>query len=210
MIGIKEIFEKLFQSKNRKKIIENSVIVLIIGIIAIVAGGSLFKKSETKKESLKNPTNSTNLTSQSLETSAKVVSTDSDINEKRLEDLLMKVKGAGKVHVMVSYVSGKEIVPAYDKKRNDSDTQEKDSGGGVRSIKQNDSEDKLVYEESQGNSKKPIVLKELLPQAKGVVVVADGASDPEVRERLIRAVQVLLDVAVHRIEVLESGAGYEK
>jgi stage III sporulation protein AG len=207
MIGIKKLLEKLFQSKNRKKIIENSVIVLIIGIIAIVAGGSLFKKSETKKEPPKNPTNSTN---QSLEASAKVGSTDSDIDEKRLEDLLMKVKGAGKVHVMVSYVSGKEIVPAYDKKRNDSDTQEKDSGGGVRSIKQNDSEDKLVYEESQGNSKKPIVLKELLPQVKGVVVVADGASDPEVRERLIRAVQVLLDVAVHRIEVLESGAGYAK
>ncbi|HEY9061315.1 MAG TPA: stage III sporulation protein AG [Pseudobacteroides sp.] len=204
MIGIKELLEKLFQNKNKKKIIENSVIVIIIGIIAIVAGGSLFKKSETKKESL----NETTIKTQAA--SAKVEPSENDFNEKKLEELLMKVKGAGKVHVMVTYVSGKEIVPAYDKKRNESDTQEKDSGGGVRSIKQNDNEDKLAYEESQGNSKKPIVLKELLPEVKGVVVIADGASDPEVKERLVRAVQVLLDVPVHRVEVLESGAGYAK
>lgn len=201
MMRIKDLLEKLFQMKNRKKIIENSVIVIIIGIIAIVAGGSLFKKSETEKELPKETAN------QSLVASAKVEPAESDISEKKLEELLMKVKGAGKVHAMVTYVSGKEIVPAYDKKRNESDTQEKDSGGGVRSIKQNDSEDKLAYEESQGSNKKPIVLKELLPEVKGVVIIADGASDPEVKERLTRAVQVLLDVPVHRVEVLESGAG---
>ncbi|KNY26774.1 hypothetical protein [Pseudobacteroides cellulosolvens] len=204
MIEIKKLLEKLFQSKNKKKIIENSVIVIIIGIIAIVAGGSLFKKNEPKKE----PVNG-NLTPV-VETAAKVESSDTDTNEKRLKEILMTVKGAGKVNVMVTYVSGKEIVPAYDIKRNENDTEEKDSGGGVRSIKQNDSENKVVFEEIQGNNKKPIVLKEIMPQVKGVVVVAEGASDPEVKERLARAVQVLLDVPIHRIEVLESGSSYTK
>ncbi len=205
MIEIKKILEKLFQSKNKKKIIENSVIVIIIGIIAIVAGGSLFKKNEIKKEPVNGNTASV------VETAAKAEpNNDIDVNEKRLKDILMTVKGAGKVNVMVTYVSGKEIVPAYDIKRNENDTEEKDSGGGVRNIKQSDSENKLAYEEIQGNNKKPIVLKELMPQVKGVVIVAEGASDPEVKERLARAVQVLLDVPVHRIEVLESGNSYTK
>ncbi|HOV26557.1 MAG TPA: stage III sporulation protein AG [Pseudobacteroides sp.] len=204
MIEIKKLLEKLLQNKNRKKVIENSVIVIIIGIIVIIAGGSLFPQKEKEKENIKS--NET----QTVETAAKVENNDKDQNEKRLEELLTKVKGAGKVNVMVTYVSGKEIVPAYDTKKNENDTEEKDSGGGVRSIKQYDSENKIVYEEVQGNSKKPIVLKELMPQVKGVVVVSEGASDPEVRERLARAVQVLLDVPVHRIEVLESRESYSK
>jgi len=204
MVRIKKLLEKLLQNKNRKKVIENSVIVIIIGIIAIVAGGSLFPKKEEKKETVNSSV------TQVVDTAAKVEPNDADQNEKRLEELLTKVKGAGKVNVMVTYVSGKEIVPAYDIKRNENDTEEKDSGGGVRSIKQYDSENKVVYEEIQGNNKKPIVLKELMPQVKGVVVVAEGASDPEVRERLARAVQVLLDVPVHRIEVLESKESYSK
>ncbi|MDP4180697.1 MAG: stage III sporulation protein AG [Bacillota bacterium] len=203
MLKFKEFFEKLFQSNNKKKIIENSVIVIIIGIIAIIAGGSLFKNNEPNKEPDKNQINSKQTTSSaSIETAAKTTTEEKDVNEMKLEELLEKIKGAGKVDVMITYVSGKEIVPAYDTKNNDNETQEKDSGGGTRSVMQNDNENKVTFEE-QGGSKKAIVLKELLPQVKGVVVVADGSSDPIVKERIFRAVQVLLDVPLHKVEVLE-------
>ncbi len=185
-------------NKNKKKVIENAVIIIILGIIVIIAGGSFFKKSESKEV----------LPEKSVEKSNGVLastlpSEDSIDIEKKLETLLSKVEGAGKVEVMVTYVSGKELVPAYDIKKAENDTQEKDSGGGTRSIKQDDSENKVVYKESQGGIREPVILKELQPEVKGVVIVADGASDLVVREGLCRAVQVLLDVEVHRIQVLE-------
>ena len=51
--------------------------------------------------------------------------------------------------------------------------------------------------------KKPIILKEVLPEVKGVVVVADGASDTLIKERLVNAVKVLFDIPIHKIQVFE-------
>jgi stage III sporulation protein AG len=104
---------------------------------------------------------------------------------------------------MVTYVSSKEIVPAYDSKNSENNTSEKDSGGGTRSIGQSSRENGVAYEEVQGGSRKPIILKELLPEVKGVVIVADGASDPEVKEDLTRATQILLDVPIHKVSVFD-------
>ena len=42
----------------------------------------------------------------------------------------------------------------------------------------------------------------MYPKVKGVVV-ADGGGDLTVRENLLRAVEVLLDVPVHKVQVYE-------
>ncbi len=187
----------LSNNQSKKRVVENAVIIIIIGIIVIIAGGSLFKKSTPAKDKPKGETDN------SSEVSAGVLPAENKADiEKRMETILSKVEGAGKVEVMITYVSGKELVPAYDIKENENDTQEKDSGGGTRNIRQNDSENKVVYRENQG-TKEPVILKELQPQVKGVVVVADGATDLIVKESLLRAVQVLLDVDVYKIQVLE-------
>ncbi len=47
-------------------------------------------------------------------------------------------------------------------------------------LKQADKENKIIYDEEQG-VKKPFILKELLPKVKGVVIVADGAGDIEIK-----------------------------
>ena len=61
----------------------------------------------------------------------------------------------------------------------------------------------IVYEEGGSGVKKPIIVKEVYHKVKGVVVVADGGGDLTVRENLLRAVEVLLDVPVHKIQVYE-------
>lgn len=198
---IKKIFEYLYNlmnRQNRKKVVENALIVIIIGIIVIIAGGTFFDKGKAKNEVLDTSVKN------AVDTAAKgTASDDKAENEKKIEDVLSQIDGAGKVSVLITYVSGKEIVPASDIKKTENDTLEKDNGGGTRSINQNDSESKIVYEESQGGGKKPIIIKEIQPEVKGVVVVADGASDPGVRESLSRAVQVLVDVPMHKIQVFE-------
>jgi len=193
-----EVIKSLLNRQEKKRIVENAIIVIIIGAIIIIAGGSLFKKDDGKDTKALPQEKTSVETANRSETN-----TDLSETEKRLGEFLSKIEGAGRVDVMITYVSGKEIVPALDIKRNDNDTQEKDSGGGTRNIKQNDYESKMVFEEGQNGVKKPVITKELQPEVKGVVVVADGAAEPQVRESLSRAVQVLTDVPIHKIQVLE-------
>jgi stage III sporulation protein AG len=103
---------------------------------------------------------------------------------------------------MITYETGKESVPATNVKRNDNSTQEKDTSGGTRDITQNDFESNVVYEEGQ-STKKPVILKEIQPKVKGVVIIADGADNPVVKENLSNAAKVLLDVEIHKIQVLQ-------
>lgn len=179
---------------NKKKLIEGFVMIIIFGVILIIAGGSIFsdgKKVQPEKQG------SVDRTAETYEEEGK-----QDM-ERKLEAILSQIDGAGRVNVMVTYLSGKEIIPALDIKSNDNDTQEKDSGGGTRQVKQNESEKKIAYEEGQGGIKKPVVIKEINPSVKGVVVVADGASDVKVRESLSRALQVLLELPLHKVQVFE-------
>lgn len=195
---LNEFIKNMLDGKDKKRMVENTVIVIIIGIIIIIAGSTLFggNKTKTEEAAVKQEASS--------EPVARNVSADDKAElEKEMEALLTQINGAGRVNIMITYVSGKEIVPAYDTKKTENNTNEKDSGGGTRSINQSDSQSQVVFEESQGNAKHPIVLKELLPQVKGVIVVADGATDPVVKENLTRAVQVLLDVPIHKIQVFE-------
>jgi len=53
-------------------------------------------------------------------------------------------------------------------------------------------ESSVVYEESDKGVKKPIIAKELMPEVKGVLVVAEGASDATVKENLVNSVKVCL------------------
>lgn len=193
---LENLREKM-NGQGKKKLIENCVIVIILGVVAIIAGSTIFSKTGNEKTANASKQNE-------VQEAARVIGAeDKEDLQKRMESILSKIGGAGNVNVMITYVSGKELVPAYDTKKTENDTQEKDNGGGTRSIKNNDTENKVVYEESGNGVKKPVVLKELQPAVKGVVVVADGAADPVVRESLTRAVQVLVDVPVHKIQVLQ-------
>lgn len=194
---MKKIFEyinELFKNKGRKKIIENAAIVAIIGIVVVIAGGTLFDNKEKHDAPAKDEKTG------AVET--KAVPQEADDVKKQVESILSKISGAGKVEVMITYMSGSEIVPAYDSKKSDNGTDEKDNTGLSRSIKQNNTEDSVAYEEAQG-IKKPVILKEILPKVKGVVVISDGASDAVVREKLTSAVKVLMDVPANRIQVFE-------
>ncbi|MCX7710357.1 MAG: stage III sporulation protein AG [Clostridia bacterium] len=193
-----ETITNLLNGKEKNKLVEAAVFIAILGVIIIIASGSLFG---SKKEEKKTPDAAETST---VETIAKpAANVENSELEKQVADILSQINGAGKVDVMITYISGKEVVPAFDEKKSENGTEERDTGGGTRNIRQNDQENKIAYEEQQGGVKKPIILKEKMPEVKGVVVVAGGASDAEVKEKLSKAVQVLLDVPIHRVQVFE-------
>lgn len=192
-----EFANNLLSSKDRKKLAENCIIIIIIGVIAIIAGSTFFgsDKSDDKLPQ--------NKETDGAKAVAMTVESDKNDDIVRVERILSQIEGAGKVSVMVTYYSSKELVPAQDLKKTGSTTQERDSGGGTRSIRQDDYQSNIVFEDGDEGKKRPVVLKELMPEVKGVVVVAEGAGNAIVRENLIRAVQVLMDVPIHKIQVFK-------
>lgn len=191
--GIKTLFNK----EKKNKFGENLIVFIIIGIIIIIAGGTFFDNRNQEKKTPPQDNEEVEMVA-----TMKGESEKNDV-EKKMEELLSQINGAGKVTVMVTYVSMKEIVPYSDVKKNLNNTDEKDSSGGTRKVSQDTYESSIAYEEGEDGKKKPIIVKELTPEVKGVVVISDGARDASVKENLVNAVKVLMDIPVHRVQVFQ-------
>ena len=106
------------------------------------------------------------------------------VMERKLETLLNKVDGAGKVSVAVSVESGMETVLAMT-------TTTKESSDGKETV----STPVLV-------NGKTVVLKEVYPKISGVLIVAEGADKLTIYNKIQQATLSLLDVKPSQIEIL--------
>ena len=101
--------------------------------------------------------------------------------ESKISQTISNIEGVGKATVTITFESNIEKTFAYE-----SVTQ---TSTGVIT------EELILYKGE------PIVLKEITPKVKGVVVVAKGATNAMVRLNIIRTIQILLDVTYDKIEV---------
>jgi stage III sporulation protein AG len=195
----KEVIQKIKKrvtGTDRKKLTENAIIIVIIGIILLLAAGPILGRK--KEGSASETTNSQNKVA-----SSDLTPVNADHTERKLEELLSGMLGGGKVQVMITYYNSTEKITAYDIKKSSSETEEIDSEGGKRTIIESEYESTTLYEDVSSGISLPVVLKEIYPEVKGVVVVAEGAGNAEVREKITRAVSVLMDIPVHRVQVFE-------
>ena len=100
--------------------------------------------------------------------------------ENKLKNCLSKVKGAGKVDVIISVSSSMKTVFATETVVNNSTKKESPVTVGG----------------------KPVVLKEEYPEIAGVVIVAEGASNISVRVDLLNACETFLSVTEDKIQIL--------
>lgn len=113
-----------------------------------------------------------------------------------LERILSQVEGAGAVQVSISLNSDGQKNYARNSKNEHRTTQEADSVGGDREvIEENQSSDIAI---SGGTA---LLVEDTAPQVTGVLVVAEGAGNFLVKERLTDATAVLLNVAPHQVRV---------
>ena len=103
--------------------------------------------------------------------------------EERLAEMLAQIEGAGRVSVMITYESGTEKSLAYETR-----TSSRESSGEK-------SEDRKAV--TSGGE--PMVVKEVYPQVKGVIVAADGADSASVKTAIREAVTASLGVSAHRV-----------
>jgi stage III sporulation protein AG len=118
-----------------------------------------------------------------------------------LRAVLQEVEGAGAVEVTVRLAGSARQECAVNTTVGRRVTEEQDKAGTSRMVTEDNTNDQVVVVRG-GQREEAVVTREEAPELLGVLVVADGAADPQVRLKLFHAVQVALGVAAHRILVL--------
>jgi stage III sporulation protein AG len=66
----------------------------------------------------------------------------------------------------------------------------------------------LVFSQgNSGGSDTPVVVSQTSPEIAGVLVLADGANDPVLKEKLVQAVETVLDLPAYKVIVLPRKGG---
>jgi len=193
MNDVLEKIKKHLEKMNNKKFINNLFIILIISIILLIVvnsfTGTKYRSQETPKNELIKENN------YDLEYDY------SGYLEKKLTDILGKLKGVGKVNVMVTLENTQEKITATNTTKVTENTLENDSEGGTREVHR---EDLTVQAVTKGNDGSLLVVKEIKPTVQGVIVVAEGAEDPVIKEILYEAVKTVLGVKGNKVQVYSS------
>lgn len=111
--------------------------------------------------------------------------------ERRMEELLGRMDGVGRVQVMLTLRSGETLSLAEDSSAT------LGSGGDVR-------QDSQVLTVNRGSGKQEVVVTQrLYPTYQGAVVVCQGAGDSRVRLRVMETVAVLTGLSSDKISVVQ-------
>ncbi len=166
--------------------IASLILVFLIVLFLLFSNTASSTLNGTKNTSANN-----NLSSSYYTTSLEYAS----IIEDKLSEILSGISGAGEVSVMVTVGSSYELVIA-----NKTDEKTNSSSNGNN----NSSYTTTVSNPIILNDNTPLVVSEILPTIKGVVVVSTGARDALVKYNLIQAVKALLDIPSSNIQIFSS------
>lgn len=183
-----------FMQKIKEKKLKRSdwLILVLAGILILIIALPTDTKEKKQAEEAKENISKENNTMEASK----------DKIERKLEDILEKIDGAGDVKVMITYQDNGTQVVEKDKNTSENSLEESDSTGGVRSTKEQQLQESTVYEEADaGNT--PFVSKELLPKVEGILIVASGGDNQKVKQNISEAVLALFQVEAHRIKIVK-------
>lgn len=199
---IKDKIENTFMIKNtgnNKKKIENLAVGIVILIITLITINIIWNdKSSTKNT---NEIVNDKILATKSESEDTTTSTNTNLEEK-LENILGKIQGVGKVEVLLTYSESSKTMAMYNEDNTKSDTEENDTSGGNRKISQTSNKKEIIYQEIDGN-KIPITQSTVTPKVEGAIVTAVGAKNSITKTNIIQAVEAVTGLAAHKIQVFE-------
>lgn len=170
------------------------VAIGIVGILLVIAGGFFDGKTHETLPAI--PLNDAakvpaNVPQRSVEEALEV----------KLANLLAQVKGAGSVAVNVTLESSAATDFAKNVTKENKTIQENDNAGGIRTTTESKESEQILMGKENGVDK-PVMVSETKPVIKGVLVIAEGATDSTVKSNLTKAVETGLGVAAYKVTVL--------
>lgn len=185
------MLDKIKNIFNKEKKIENLVSFLVILVITLIIINIILKDEKNIENDFQNETN--------VELAKEYNLDVKDDLEKKLENILSKMSGVGKVSVLLTYSESSKTVPVYNVDSSTSKIEEKDTSGGSR-ITETENTKKDVVTDS---SSKIVIEKTIKPIVEGAIIAAQGASDSVIKANIISAVEAVTGVATHKIQVFE-------
>ena len=184
---------------GKDKNITNLIVILIIGVIIVIAGSVFW--GENKKDEL----------DIAYEVPDKDINKDDTLLYEQhlklnLEKVLSSIEGVGKVSAMITFESTSEIMPAIEAKSNKTLTNEEDNQGGKREVEQIEEDKKILILNKQGGDQQPLILKELKPKVKGVIIVAEGVEDPRIKHAVFDAAKTVLGIKAHKVKIFKKSS----
>jgi len=180
--------KEYLKNNNNGEFVRNILVLLIIGVMVFILA-DIMGSGRNKEANIIKSVND--------ESYNNMPNDYTTVLERKLEDILSRLKGVGEVKVMITLEETEEVVPAFNTTKNNETTKETDSQGGTREIIRED----MTIQVVTGDEGSPIVLKEIKPTIRGVIVIAEGADDLSVKEILYEAVKTALGIPGNRVEV---------
>ncbi|MDP4159034.1 MAG: stage III sporulation protein AH, partial [Bacillota bacterium] len=174
---------------------------MLMGLVALVAVGMSFiylgKGPVTSPQSVETKS----ATTAALTTNTRISALEKEL-ENKLQANILQMEGVGKVQVSVSFSTGLKTEYARNQNVTKSTTKETDKTGGTRETTSVSDNNQVVM---PSGSSQPVMVMEDRPEVAGVLIIAEGARDPNVREEIHTAVQTLLNIPSSKITVRVMG-----
>lgn len=197
MGAVKKLVERICGGKKLRK--DQCLILILAGVLLCVV--SLPVEKEKTKSDLLDASETIIKNEHTFEEEANADYVE--YWEKKLEESLRCVEGAGKVRVLIYTGESEEMILAREGAEENSDTTETDASGGNRHIQESRQDKTVVCTVDERGQDVPLVIKTIAPSVEGVVVIAQGADRAQVRRDIIEAIQVLFDVDMNRISIIK-------
>jgi stage III sporulation protein AG len=186
--------------------IQYMVLVLCIGAAFMLAGNILFKPngdSSVVPASSSKTTDTEDVETFGMSKSSgnKTIAEYEEKYENRLKEALEELLGAKDVTVFVNIDSTDKKVFEKNSSVKSQTTEEGDREGGQRKV-QESTEDEQIVIIRNGEKEVPIIVETKKPDIRGVLVVAKGADNIQVKKWIVEAVTKALGVPSHRVAVL--------
>ena len=167
--------EKLKQIFAKIKSVKN--IEIIIGLVIIAVMIIIYSNVSAAKERTDAASGGEATLTNNLET--------------RLADILGEIEGAGEVKVMITYAGTGDKITAET-----TNTHTTTTNGSTSSTTTTTTTSSPVLSGSD-----VVILQEKMPEIKGVIVVAEGASDMKVKLKLMQATATVLGINANSIQI---------
>ncbi|MCU9613837.1 stage III sporulation protein AG [Caldibacillus lycopersici] len=180
------------------------LIALIIGIAFMLMSKFL---SGNQQSTDPMPVNSTNDAVEDVETLGKNSGSqpssmmDYEVYyENQLKDPLEAIVGVDDVSIVVNVEATEKQIYEKNKINHKQTTEETDANGGKRKVEDDSTEEQMVLIR-EGDKEIPLISETKKPEIQGVLIVAKGADNLQVKKSIIEAVTRVLDVSSHRVSV---------
>jgi stage III sporulation protein AG len=204
---LKQLLSKSEKPEKKNTKYQYLLIVGIFGATIMLANNILFsdsKMGETVPTFQNQTVTEENVEAFGTKTGGAGNDTISDYEsayEAELKDALEQMLGVNKVSVIVNVDATDKKVLEKNTVTQTQTTNETDREGGTRKVEDVSVDEQLVIVRS-GEKEGPILIETKKPSIRGVLVVAQGAENIQVKKWIIEAVTRVLDVPVHRVAVM--------